>query len=72
VAVEQLRGFFQAKSGKASDGSRDYSVWPIRKVVEWSRTANGGRQFELFAGRDADAGCMRWGLCETHPNKEAK
>lgn len=39
--------------------------WPIDKVVEWSRTARGGRQIELFAAADRDAGCMRWGLCDT-------
>lgn len=41
------------------------SAWPIRKVVEWARTARGGRQLELFAAPESDAGCMRWGLCET-------
>lgn len=40
-------------------------VWSIRKVVDWSRTAYGGKQYELFTSTDADAGCMRWGLCDT-------
>ena len=39
--------------------------WPIDRVVEWSRTARGGKQVELFASTDRDAGCMRWGLCDT-------
>jgi len=39
---------------------------PIREVVEWSRTAHGGKQAELFAP-PYDDGCMRWGMCETQP-----
>ena len=39
-------------------------VWPIEEVVEWSRTTHGGQQFDLLPP-DPDAGCMRWGLCET-------
>jgi 3'-phosphoadenosine 5'-phosphosulfate sulfotransferase (PAPS reductase)/FAD synthetase len=42
-----------------------WPCWPIDKVVEWSRTAHGGRQFELFTAPPSDAGCLRWGLCET-------
>ena len=42
-------------------------VDPIDKVVEWSRTSHGGRQFEMYAADPADAGCMRWGMCETSP-----
>lgn len=49
--------FFRAKIGKG--------FWPIDRVVEWSRTARGGKQFELFTANESDAGCMRWGLCET-------
>lgn len=37
---------------------------PIAEAVEWSRTAHGGKQFDMF-GPDPDAGCMRWGLCDT-------
>lgn len=53
--------WFQAED-KTTDGG--YS-WPIDRVVEWSRTARGGRQVELFAAAPRDAGCMRWGLCDT-------
>lgn len=52
------RAWFQARTGRVG-------IWPIEKVAEWSRTAHGGRQFELFAADPQDAGCMRWGLCET-------
>jgi 3'-phosphoadenosine 5'-phosphosulfate sulfotransferase (PAPS reductase)/FAD synthetase len=51
--------WFQAKNGGTGE------CWPIDTVVEWSRTARGGKQFELFAADSRDAGCMRWGLCET-------
>jgi hypothetical protein len=54
------RTWFQQGSGRQKD-----QLWPIRRTVEWSRTARGGRQIELFAADPADAGCMRWGLCET-------
>jgi 3'-phosphoadenosine 5'-phosphosulfate sulfotransferase (PAPS reductase)/FAD synthetase len=65
--VKYLPTFFQAKGGAA--GNEDGS-FPIDEVVEWSRTSRGGRQFELFAADDRDAGCMRWGLCETNPSDE--
>jgi 3'-phosphoadenosine 5'-phosphosulfate sulfotransferase (PAPS reductase)/FAD synthetase len=55
-------GFFFQHKFNAPD--EDYS---IRKVVEWSKTSRGGRQFELFEP-DPDAGCMRWGMCE-HPKE---
>jgi 3'-phosphoadenosine 5'-phosphosulfate sulfotransferase (PAPS reductase)/FAD synthetase len=51
--------WFQAKTGGTGD------CWPIDRVVQWSRTSRGGRQYELFTSTDADAGCMRWGLCDT-------
>ena len=37
----------------------------INDAVKWSRTAHGGRQFELFS--DPSDGCMRWGMCDTVP-----
>jgi 3'-phosphoadenosine 5'-phosphosulfate sulfotransferase (PAPS reductase)/FAD synthetase len=52
------RAWFQAPLGRKG-------VWPIDEVVRWSRTAQGGRQFELFEASPADSGCMRWGLCDT-------
>lgn len=54
--------FFQAPNRDAN-GQR--LCTPIDEIVEWSKTSRGGRQFELFAGGDAEEGCMRWGLCET-------
>lgn len=63
--LKSLPTWFQNPTSRAGDdGHRDGSCWPIDRVVEWSRTSYGGRQFELFAPRYQD-GCMRWGLCET-------
>ena len=45
-------------------GNEDAS---IRSIVEWSKTSHGGKQYELFEP-DADAGCMRWGLCDHPPD----
>lgn len=53
-----LTGWFQAPVGGGVER------WPIDKVVEWSRTSHGGRQFELFAARPHELGCVRWGMCE--------
>lgn len=55
--------FFQASGALRSEG-QDGRCVPIDEVVEWSRTSRGGRQFELFAADDRDAGCMRWGMCD--------
>jgi 3'-phosphoadenosine 5'-phosphosulfate sulfotransferase (PAPS reductase)/FAD synthetase len=58
--------WFQNPTSRAGkDGKRAGDTWPIDRVVLWSRTAWGGKQFELFAPDGAQAGCMRWGLCET-------
>jgi len=61
--LENAPAWFQAPVG------RDGACWPIDRVVEWSRTVRGGRdedkQETLFSGMND--GCMRWGLCESHP-----
>ena len=49
--------------------SKDYRrtndpTMPIDKVVEWSRTTSGGKQFELFEQDENERGCGMWGLCE--------
>lgn len=46
-----------------------WPTWPIDKVVEWSRTAFGGRQVELFAAKPHELGCMRWGMCDLPSGK---
>lgn len=60
----QRPSFFQASGALRSEGV-DGRMVPIDDVVAWSRTSRGGKQVELFSSTDADAGCMRWGLCET-------
>lgn len=61
--------FFQAMGALRSEG-KDGRMVPIREVISWARTAHGGKQFELFAAGERDAGCMRWGLCETNPKDD--
>jgi|TARA_R110002012_G_scaffold85092_5_gene212262 3'-phosphoadenosine 5'-phosphosulfate sulfotransferase (PAPS reductase)/FAD synthetase len=34
----------------------------IDEVVQWSRTAYGGKQFEMFAKEEPT--CVKWGMCE--------
>ena len=43
----------------------DGNPWPIRDVVAYARSKKKTDQVELFAGNARDAGCMRWGLCDT-------
>lgn len=57
-----LPAFYQSRM---QDEAGNYPCWPIDKVMEWAQTSRGGRQFELFAADPRDAGCMRWGLCDT-------
>jgi len=47
-------------------GKRSGDTWPIHRVVQWSRTRWGGKQFELFAAPPGEQGCVRWGMCDTH------
>jgi 3'-phosphoadenosine 5'-phosphosulfate sulfotransferase (PAPS reductase)/FAD synthetase len=55
--------FFQGHPSMLSEKYAD-SMVPIDEAVLWSRTARGGKQFELFAP-DREQGCVRWGLCES-------
>jgi len=45
-------------------------AWPIDRAVAWSKTAHGGRQYELFAAQPGEQGCMRWGMCDTGDSDE--
>lgn len=60
VPLKHARTFFQAPRGRKG-------TWPIERVAAWSLTAHGASvdQGELFAPTGDDAGCMRWGLCDT-------
>ena len=44
---------------------------PIDEVVQWSKTVHGGKQLAMFDAPVELEGCMRWGMCETHPPDEA-
>lgn len=59
-----MSGARKEEKAYAQDADGRYPMLPIDEVVRWSRTAFGGKQFEMFAPADRDAGCMRWGLCE--------
>lgn len=54
--------WFQAQS-PGPDGH--YPMMPVDDAIAWSRTSRGGKQFELFSAAPRDAGCMRWGMCDT-------
>jgi hypothetical protein len=56
--------------GSGYSVNRAGECWPIDKVVEWSRTSRGGRQYEMFAADSAAEGCMRWGLCSVNEDDE--
>ena len=61
MAPFQAPAWFQADQ---QDASGHYRMMPIDEVVDWSRTAHGGKQRELFQPNRNDAGCMRWGMCD--------
>lgn len=48
--------YFQARKRLQGMG------WGIDRVVEWSRTARGGKQVEMF--HTGEPGCQMWGLCD--------
>lgn len=59
------RAMFQAPMPERNaDGAPTYPCWPIDRVIEWSRTARGGRQMRLSGFTASDTGCARWGLCD--------
>ena len=59
--LERDPTFFQSRSGTGA-------CIPIRKMVEWSKTTRGGKQYDMFA--EQPEGCVRWGLCESNPDGE--
>lgn len=58
------RALFQSPVPQPTDDGITYPCMPIAKVLEWARTAHGGRQMRLGAWGKED-GCVRWGMCET-------
>ena len=52
-------------SSSDDDLSRAYETHGIHRMVDWSRTARGGRQFDLRASTGGDGQCKSaYGLCE--------
>lgn len=72
VALASKRGtatfFFAVKDPTASnddDFSSAHETHGIHRIVEWSRTSRGGRQFDLLASTGSDQSCKSaYGLCE--------
>lgn len=56
--------FVSRKSKPNEDGTVPLEMWPIATAVEWSNTTRSG-EIEPFAPLPHEAGCMRWGLCES-------
>jgi len=53
-----LPAFFEGRG--SISGTR-----PIHEVIDWSRTRRGSDVIEPFAPLPHEAGCTRWGLCDT-------
>jgi len=66
--LKQNPAWFQNPMSRADSvtGKRAGDTWSIDRVVQWSRTKWGGKQFELFAAAPGEQGCVRWGMCDTH------
>ena len=59
---EVPRTFFHGKL------SREGKPFPIDTIVEWSKTSQGGKQYQLIE-EEAPEGCVRWGLCDVAEKK---
>ena len=57
--VSHYTGWFYPHMARREGG------WSIDKTIQWANTSRGGRQFELFAAWGEEAGCVRWGMCDT-------
>lgn len=65
AANKRRSATFFAPSKDSTDADTPGVYSSIDKVVEWSRTARGGRQFDLFFQAQAGGGCTSdLGLCE--------
>lgn len=55
-------------------GLVDHTPMTIDQIVDWARTDDGGKQYQLFEP-PPKGGCMKWGLCdipeETHVRLDA-
>lgn len=62
--IEALEAELTERAGEQRSFFHRDGLINIADVVRWSRTARGGRQYELFAP-ETEPGCVRWGLCES-------
>ena len=64
--------WFQNPTSRADPvtGKRAGDTWSIDRVVQWSRTKWGGKQFELFEALPGEQGCVRWGMCDTRSESD--
>ncbi len=60
----QLPTMFQGREYK----NNERPLTPIDKVVEWSKTARGGKQMQLI--ETGQPGCRMWGLCDMGTNND--
>jgi 3'-phosphoadenosine 5'-phosphosulfate sulfotransferase (PAPS reductase)/FAD synthetase len=42
-----------------------FTMPPIDKVVDWSKTSRGGKQYNFFREDEREPGCLSWGLCDS-------
>lgn len=47
------------------DGNGKRANVSVLQAVQWSQTTHGGRQMMLDGGWGKEAGCVRWGMCES-------
>jgi len=65
--MEQSPHLFLAPSVLRQDGKAQPT--PIRRMVEWGKTARGGRELDRQMSMPGiNDGCMRWGMCEVGSN----
>jgi len=64
------RAWFQA-AVPMQDGTSP--PWPIDRALEWAaETPRGRGQMDLFAALPSEAGCARWGMCDTYSPKNGE
>ena len=81
VAEARARRVAERGEPEEDQGPSFFGLWspalgkrvsaPIDEVIEWSKTTHGGVNYALFEPGPEDEGCMRWGLCDTSPEKGA-
>lgn len=66
---ERVVAMASKRSGATFFAPINGDIVPIRDAIEWSRTARGGRQFDVFMQKQSGAGCSSDLMyCESTPN----